>query len=177
MTKLSSSIYGQMIAGIETKQVLRYSRPFIIVPKLLTQTTEIQVLVFLEIRDPKTSEVYGFVGSITTVVATDSLAFLEMLVPRHHQYLDIGQILFLVWAYLPEHWLHSLGIDYYPSRITNFPSAHCQGRSHVRVRPRVDIGSLVMAGSVVGSRVRLRPGFGLDFESESKQGFLFKGGS
>lgn len=35
-----------------------------------TQTTEIQVLVFLEIRDPKTSEVYGFVGSITTVVAT-----------------------------------------------------------------------------------------------------------
>ncbi|KAK4738464.1 hypothetical protein AABB24_022054 [Solanum stoloniferum] len=46
-------------------------------------------------QGPKTSEVYGFVGSITTVVAT---------------------VLFLVWAYLPEHWLHSLGIVYYPSR-------------------------------------------------------------
>ncbi|KAK4379528.1 hypothetical protein RND71_001390 [Anisodus tanguticus] len=46
-------------------------------------------------QGPKTSEVYGFVGSITTVVAT---------------------VLFLVWAYLPEHWLHALGIVYYPSR-------------------------------------------------------------
>lgn len=46
-------------------------------------------------QGPKTSEVYGFVGSITTVVAT---------------------VLFLVWAYLPENWLHSLGIVYYPSR-------------------------------------------------------------
>lgn len=46
-------------------------------------------------RGPKTSEVYGFVGSITTVVAT---------------------VVFLIWAYFPEHWLHSVGIYYYPSR-------------------------------------------------------------
>ncbi|EEF41839.1 phosphatidylinositol N-acetylglucosaminyltransferase subunit P isoform X2 [Ricinus communis] len=44
---------------------------------------------------PKTSEVYGFVGSITTIVAT---------------------VIFLVWAYLPEAWLHSIGIFYYPDR-------------------------------------------------------------
>ncbi|XVF71295.1 hypothetical protein PTKIN_Ptkin12aG0025500 [Pterospermum kingtungense] len=43
----------------------------------------------------KPSEVYGFVGSITTVVAT---------------------VIFLVWAYIPEPWLHSVGIFYYPSR-------------------------------------------------------------
>ncbi|KAF5727700.1 hypothetical protein HS088_TW22G01397 [Tripterygium wilfordii] len=44
---------------------------------------------------PKPSEVYGFVGSITTVVAT---------------------AIFLVWAYVPEPWLHSVGIFYYPNR-------------------------------------------------------------
>ncbi|XP_047336546.1 phosphatidylinositol N-acetylglucosaminyltransferase subunit P [Impatiens glandulifera] len=44
---------------------------------------------------PKPSEVYGFVGAISTVVAT---------------------VIFLIWAYLPEHWLHSVGIFYYPSR-------------------------------------------------------------
>ncbi|KAL5560596.1 hypothetical protein UlMin_036807 [Ulmus minor] len=44
---------------------------------------------------PKPSEVYGFVGSITTVVAT---------------------VIFLVWAYVPDSWLHSIGIFYYPSR-------------------------------------------------------------
>ncbi|KAK7280618.1 hypothetical protein RJT34_25683 [Clitoria ternatea] len=44
---------------------------------------------------PKPSEVYGFVGSITTVVAT---------------------VVFLVWAYVPESWLQSVGISYYPSR-------------------------------------------------------------
>ncbi|WMV11073.1 hypothetical protein MTR67_004458 [Solanum verrucosum] len=49
----------------------------------------------------KCYEVYGFVGSITTVVAT---------------------VLFLVWAYLPEHWLHSLGIVYYPSSIDELES-------------------------------------------------------
>eukprot|EP01018_Ginkgo_biloba_P010475 Gb_18801 [translate_table: standard] len=43
----------------------------------------------------KPSEVYGFVGSISTIVA-------------------IG--LFFLWAYLPEPWLHILGITYYPSR-------------------------------------------------------------
>ncbi|KAK7261272.1 hypothetical protein RIF29_27581 [Crotalaria pallida] len=44
---------------------------------------------------PKPSEVYGFVGSITTVVAS---------------------VIFLVWAYVPESWLQSIGISYYPSR-------------------------------------------------------------
>ncbi|KAL8500542.1 hypothetical protein ACS0TY_020215 [Phlomoides rotata] len=44
---------------------------------------------------PKLSEVYGFVGSITTVVFT---------------------AIFIIWAYVPDHWLHSIGIYYYPSR-------------------------------------------------------------
>lgn len=44
---------------------------------------------------PKPSEVYGFVGSITTVVAT---------------------VVYLIWAYVPDSWLHSVGIFYYPSR-------------------------------------------------------------
>ncbi|GMH18974.1 hypothetical protein Nepgr_020815 [Nepenthes gracilis] len=44
---------------------------------------------------PKPAEVYGFVGSITTVVAT---------------------VIFLMWAYVPESWLHYVGIFYYPSR-------------------------------------------------------------
>uniref|UniRef100_A0ACD5VJQ1 Uncharacterized protein n=1 Tax=Avena sativa TaxID=4498 RepID=A0ACD5VJQ1_AVESA len=44
---------------------------------------------------PKPSEVYGFVGSITTVIAT---------------------AVYLVWAYTPEPWLHSLGITYYPTK-------------------------------------------------------------
>ncbi|KAK6154181.1 hypothetical protein DH2020_013820 [Rehmannia glutinosa] len=44
---------------------------------------------------PKLSEVYGFVGSITTVVST---------------------VVFVIWAYVPDHWLHSIGIYYYPSR-------------------------------------------------------------
>ncbi|KAF8380665.1 hypothetical protein HHK36_028155 [Tetracentron sinense] len=48
-----------------------------------------------EEHGPKPSEVYGFVGSISTVVTT---------------------VIFLVWAYVPEPWLHSVGITYYPSR-------------------------------------------------------------
>ncbi|PSS17831.1 Phosphatidylinositol N-acetylglucosaminyltransferase subunit P like [Actinidia chinensis var. chinensis] len=44
---------------------------------------------------PKPSEVYGFVGAISTVVAT---------------------VIFLIWAYVPEPWLHHIGIFYYPSR-------------------------------------------------------------
>ncbi|KAF5942370.1 hypothetical protein HYC85_020012 [Camellia sinensis] len=43
---------------------------------------------------PNPSEVYGFVGAISTVVAT---------------------VIFLIWAYLPEPWLHFIGIYYYPS--------------------------------------------------------------
>ncbi|CAI9275417.1 unnamed protein product [Lactuca saligna] len=41
------------------------------------------------------SEVYGFVGAISTVVAT---------------------IIFMVWAYVADPWLHSIGIFYYPSK-------------------------------------------------------------
>jgi hypothetical protein len=44
---------------------------------------------------PKPSEVYGFVGSITTVIAT---------------------AVYLAWAYTPEPVLRSLGITYYPSK-------------------------------------------------------------
>ncbi|KAF8370118.1 hypothetical protein HHK36_031847 [Tetracentron sinense] len=51
-----------------------------------------------EEHGPKPSEVYGFVGSISTVVTTG---------------------IFLVWAYVPEPWLHSVGITYYPSRSWN----------------------------------------------------------
>ncbi|XP_072963220.1 phosphatidylinositol N-acetylglucosaminyltransferase subunit P-like [Typha angustifolia] len=50
---------------------------------------------FADEHGPKPSEVYGFVGSITTVIAT---------------------VIYLVWAYTPEPWLHSLGITYYPSK-------------------------------------------------------------
>ncbi|OIW09034.1 hypothetical protein TanjilG_16261 [Lupinus angustifolius] len=46
-------------------------------------------------RGPKPSEVYGFVGSITTVSAI---------------------VIFLVWAYIPESWLQPTGVSYYPSR-------------------------------------------------------------
>ncbi|XP_043710842.1 phosphatidylinositol N-acetylglucosaminyltransferase subunit P [Telopea speciosissima] len=48
-----------------------------------------------EEHGPKPSEVYGFVGSISTVVTT---------------------VIFLGWAYIPEPWLHSIGITYHPSR-------------------------------------------------------------
>ncbi|KAF9626390.1 hypothetical protein IFM89_033209 [Coptis chinensis] len=44
---------------------------------------------------PKPSEVYGFVGSISTVVAT---------------------VIFLMWAYIPQSWLRCMGITYYPSK-------------------------------------------------------------
>jgi len=47
------------------------------------------------VHGPKPSEVYGFVGSISTVVAT---------------------VIFLVWAYVPDKLLESIGIHYYPSR-------------------------------------------------------------
>lgn len=43
----------------------------------------------------KPTEVYGFVGAISTLV---------------------GFAVFLTWAYLPEPWLHSMGITYYPNR-------------------------------------------------------------
>jgi phosphatidylinositol N-acetylglucosaminyltransferase subunit P len=55
---------------------------------------------------PKPAEVYGFVGSITTVIAT---------------------ALYLAWAYTPEPWLRSVGITYYPSKYCFSPDSpfHC----------------------------------------------------
>ncbi|KAJ6808477.1 phosphatidylinositol N-acetylglucosaminyltransferase subunit P-like isoform X1 [Iris pallida] len=50
---------------------------------------------FAHDNGPKPGEVYGFVGSITTVIAT---------------------VVYVVWAYTPEPWLHALGITYYPSK-------------------------------------------------------------
>ncbi|CAL5376358.1 unnamed protein product [Camellia sinensis] len=52
---------------------------------------------------PNPSEVYGFVGAISTVVAT---------------------VIFLIWAYLPEPWLHFIEIYYYPSSALGFGSAN-----------------------------------------------------
>ncbi|ESQ29308.1 hypothetical protein EUTSA_v10024054mg, partial [Eutrema salsugineum] len=44
---------------------------------------------------PKPSEVYGFVGSLWTIVAT---------------------VIFLIWAYVPDKFLESIGIYYYPRK-------------------------------------------------------------
>ncbi|KAJ0259527.1 Phosphatidylinositol N-acetylglucosaminyltransferase [Hirschfeldia incana] len=48
-----------------------------------------------QVLGPKPYEVYGFVGSISTVVAT---------------------VIFLIWAYVQDKLLESIGIGYYPSR-------------------------------------------------------------
>ncbi|KAL9310259.1 Phosphatidylinositol N-acetylglucosaminyltransferase subunit P [Arabidopsis thaliana] len=48
-----------------------------------------------EVHGPKTSEVYGFLGSISIVVAT---------------------VIFLIWGYVPDKFLESIGIYYYPSK-------------------------------------------------------------
>ncbi|KAL8542575.1 hypothetical protein ACS0TY_003452 [Phlomoides rotata] len=53
-----------------------------------------------DLGSPKLWEVYGFIISITIVVATGAL---------------------IIWAYVPEHWLHNLGIYYYPSRYQALP--------------------------------------------------------
>jgi hypothetical protein len=73
---------------------------------------------FAAARDhgPKPSEVYGFVGSITTVIAT---------------------AVYVAWAYTPEPALRSLGITYYPSKyemllqfcLTLLPSLRCASSS------------------------------------------------
>ncbi|KAJ3687764.1 hypothetical protein LUZ61_016928 [Rhynchospora tenuis] len=60
-----------------------------------TRTDDRSAASFAGDHGPKPSEVYGFVGSITTVIAT---------------------VIYLVWAYTPEPWLHSLGITYYPNK-------------------------------------------------------------
>eukprot|EP00898_Chlorokybus_atmophyticus_P003000 jgi/Chlat1/3700/Chrsp251S00281 len=50
-------------------------------------------------RGAKPAEAYGFVGSITTVVA---------------------YVLFVAWAYLPEGALRAMGITYYPSNSVQY---------------------------------------------------------
>ncbi|KAI3929118.1 hypothetical protein MKW92_041689 [Papaver armeniacum] len=45
----------------------------------------------------KPSEVYGFVGSISTIMTA---------------------VIYLIWAYTPEPWLHSVGITYYPNEFS-----------------------------------------------------------
>ncbi|KAL5076545.1 hypothetical protein RYX36_015529 [Vicia faba] len=72
---------------------------------------------------PKPSEVYGFVGSITTVVATGLLSYrlfakaIVFVFGYNRNSLSFQmEVIFLVWAYVPESWLHSIGISYYPSR-------------------------------------------------------------
>ncbi|CAE5962799.1 unnamed protein product [Arabidopsis arenosa] len=48
-----------------------------------------------KVHGTKPCEVYGFVGTISIVVAT---------------------VIFLIWAYVPDKFLESLGIYYYPSK-------------------------------------------------------------
>ncbi|KAK4397108.1 Phosphatidylinositol N-acetylglucosaminyltransferase subunit P [Sesamum angolense] len=45
-------------------------------------------------------EVYGLVGSVTTVFAA---------------------VIFLIWVYVPDYWLNSIGIYYHPSRYLALP--------------------------------------------------------
>lgn len=70
-----------MAAMMSPKRPLSFSRD-------LVQTTGPK-------QGAKPTEVYGFVGAISTLV---------------------GFLVFLMWAYLPEPWLHSMGITYYPNR-------------------------------------------------------------
>ncbi|BBN20171.1 phosphatidylinositol N-acetylglucosaminyltransferase subunit P [Marchantia polymorpha subsp. ruderalis] len=49
----------------------------------------------LPVGGAKPLEVYGFVGSIGSLVS---------------------YAVYIIWAYTPESWLHALGITYYPSR-------------------------------------------------------------
>lgn len=77
---------------------------------------------------PKPSEVYGFVGSISTVVATGHFFFffflyLTLIIDSVYSlslkiflFLVYGIVIYLIWAYLPDSCLHSIGIYYYPSR-------------------------------------------------------------
>ncbi|KAG8363489.1 hypothetical protein BUALT_Bualt19G0027700 [Buddleja alternifolia] len=53
-----------------------------------------------EEREHNFFEVYGFVGSIITLVAA---------------------VIFITWAYVPDHWFRSIGIYHYPSRYWALP--------------------------------------------------------
>ncbi|KAJ1701786.1 hypothetical protein LUZ63_001565 [Rhynchospora breviuscula] len=64
-------------------------------PSLNQENRAASAAPFVGDHGPKPSEVYGFVGSITTVIAT---------------------VIYFVWAYTPQPCLHSLGITYYPSK-------------------------------------------------------------
>ncbi|XP_010244119.1 PREDICTED: phosphatidylinositol N-acetylglucosaminyltransferase subunit P-like isoform X1 [Nelumbo nucifera] len=76
----------------------------------------------------KPSEVYGFVVSISTVIITGLLTLLPMTctyIISFMLYIKCATsrgcwlhtiIIFFIWAYLPEPWLHYVGITYYPSR-------------------------------------------------------------
>lgn len=77
------------------RRVLRLSRKRKAVGSFLDVDSKSSGLGLSGQHGPKPAEVYGFVGSITTIVAT---------------------AMFFIWAYVPEHWLHSIGIFYYPSR-------------------------------------------------------------
>ncbi|THU66559.1 hypothetical protein C4D60_Mb05t15430 [Musa balbisiana] len=82
---------------------------------------------FAEEHGPKPSEVYGFVGCITTVIAAGVCPLAAPDCPKWiilpdkqlvcvslPYFLDV--VIFIVWAYTPEPWLHYLGITYYPSK-------------------------------------------------------------
>ncbi|KAF5957136.1 hypothetical protein HYC85_004361 [Camellia sinensis] len=66
---------------------------------------------------PKPSEVYGFVGSISTVVAT---------------------AIFLIWAYAPDRWLHTIGIFYYPSRASSYTDRRLAVEKNRRSEATID---------------------------------------
>ncbi|XP_065007522.1 phosphatidylinositol N-acetylglucosaminyltransferase subunit P isoform X2 [Musa acuminata AAA Group] len=76
-----------------TLSLLRERRQKHPIPDPDEKTAASAAAAFAEEHGPKPSEVYGFVGCITTVIAA---------------------VIFIVWAYTPEPWLHYLGITYYP---------------------------------------------------------------
>ncbi|XP_065039234.1 phosphatidylinositol N-acetylglucosaminyltransferase subunit P-like isoform X1 [Musa acuminata AAA Group] len=78
-----------------TLSLLRERRQKQPIPDPDEKTAASAAAAFAEEHGPKPSEVYGFVGCITTVIAA---------------------VIFIVWAYTPEPWLHYLGITYYPSK-------------------------------------------------------------
>ncbi|URE01062.1 phosphatidylinositol N-acetylglucosaminyltransferase subunit [Musa troglodytarum] len=103
-----------------TLSLLRERRQKHPIPDPDEKTAASAAAAFAEEHGPKPSEVYGFVGCITTVIAA---------------------VIFMVWAYTPEPWLHSLGITYYPneysrerSTVTSLRGEECP------IEPISDIG-------------------------------------